>query len=80
MYKYKSELAWLKLQLNSHYGTTVISTSATMKRVSEIKKKLKKIEQRKNKILTLTNHKIIQSEEYKDYLRGLAYLRDNKKC
>jgi hypothetical protein len=55
MYKYKSELAWLKIQLNSHYGTEKISTSATMKRVSEIKKKLKKIEQRKNKILTLKN-------------------------
>jgi hypothetical protein len=51
----KAELAWLKIQINSHYGTTAISTSATMKRVSVIKKKLKKIEQRKNKILSLTN-------------------------
>ena len=49
------ELAWLKTQLNSHYGTKEISTSTTMKRVSVIKKKLKKIEQRKNKILSLTN-------------------------
>lgn len=51
----KAELAWLKIQINSHYGTTAISTSATMKRISEIKKRLKKIEQRKNKILSLTN-------------------------
>jgi hypothetical protein len=55
MDKLKSELAWLKLQLNSHYGTERISTSGTIKRVSEIKKRLKKIEQRKNKILSLTN-------------------------
>ena len=53
--KLKSELAWLKIQLNSHYGTEKISTSGTIKRVSEIKKKLKKIEQRKNKILALKN-------------------------
>jgi hypothetical protein len=51
----KSELAWLKIQINSHYGTTAISTSGTMKRISEIKKRLKKIEQRKNKILALKN-------------------------
>lgn len=55
MDKLRSELVWLKIQLNSHYGTKEISTSATMKRVSVIKKKLKKIEQRKNKILALKN-------------------------
>lgn len=55
MDKLKSELAWLKLQLNSHYGTEKISTSATIKRATQIKKKLKKIEQRKNKILSLIN-------------------------
>jgi hypothetical protein len=53
--KLKSELAWLKLQLNSHYGTEKISTSGTIKRVSEIKKILKRVEKRKNKILHLTN-------------------------
>jgi hypothetical protein len=53
--KLKSELAWLKLQLNSHYGTERISTSGTIKRVSEIKKILKKVEKRKNKILHLIN-------------------------
>jgi hypothetical protein len=53
--KLKSELAWLKLQLNSHYGTERISTSGTIKRVSEIKKTLKKVEKRKNKILHLIN-------------------------
>jgi hypothetical protein len=53
--KLKSELAWLKLQLNSHYGTERISTSGTIKRVSEIKKILKRVEKRKNKILHLTN-------------------------
>lgn len=51
----KAELAFLKMQINSHYGTTAISTSGTMKRISEIKKRLKKIEQRKNKILALKN-------------------------
>lgn len=55
MYKYKSELAWLKLQLNSHYGTEKISTSGTFKRMSEIKKMMKRIQIRKNKILSLTN-------------------------
>jgi hypothetical protein len=55
MYKYKSELAWLKIQINSHYGTTAISTSGTMKRISEIKKILKRVEKRKNKILHLIN-------------------------
>jgi hypothetical protein len=53
--KLKSELAWLKIQLNSHYGTERISTSGTIKRVSEIKKILKRLEKRKNKILHLTN-------------------------
>ena len=53
--KLKSELAWLKLQLNSYYGTKEISTSGTFKRISEIKKRLKKIQIRKNKILSLTN-------------------------
>ena len=33
--KLKSELAWLKLQINSHYGTKEISTSGTFKRISE---------------------------------------------
>jgi hypothetical protein len=51
----KAELAWLKLQINSHYGTKEISTSGTFKRISEIKKRLKKIQIRKNKILSLTN-------------------------
>jgi hypothetical protein len=51
----KSELDWLKLQLNSHYGTERISTSGTFKRVLEIKKILKRVEKRKNKILHLTN-------------------------
>lgn len=53
--KLKSELAWLKLQINSHYGTKEISTSGTFKRISEIKKMLKRVEKRKNKILHLTN-------------------------
>ena len=53
--KLKSELAWLKIQLNSHYGTERISTSGTIKRVTEIKKILKRVEKRKNKILHLTN-------------------------
>jgi hypothetical protein len=53
--KLKSELAWLKLQLNSYYGTKEISTSGTFKRISEIKKILKRVEKRKNKILHLTN-------------------------
>ena len=53
MYKYKSELAWLKLQLNSHYGTERISTSGTIKRVSEIKKIIKRVEKRKNRIINL---------------------------
>jgi len=51
--KLKSELAWLKLQLNSHYGTERISTSGTIKRATEIKKILKRIELRKHKILSL---------------------------
>ena len=51
----KAELAWLKIQVQEHYGTTAISTSGTFKRISEIKKRLKKIEQRKNKILALKN-------------------------
>jgi hypothetical protein len=55
MYKLKSELVWLKLQLNSHYGTERISTSGTIKRMSEIKKMMKRIQIRKNKILSLTN-------------------------
>jgi hypothetical protein len=55
MVNLKSELAWLKIQLNSHYGTERISTSGTIKRVSEIKKILKRVEKRKNKILHLTN-------------------------
>jgi predicted thioesterase len=55
MSKLKSELTFLKIQLNSHYGTSVISTSTTIRRVIEIKKIIKKIEQRKNKILSLKN-------------------------
>jgi hypothetical protein len=55
MDKLRSELVWLKTQLNSHYGTERISTSGTIKRVSEIKKILKRVEKRKNKILHLTN-------------------------
>ena len=51
----KAELAWLKIQLNSHYGTEKISTSGTIKRMSEIKKMMKRIQIRKNKILSLTN-------------------------
>jgi|LauGreDrversion4_2_1035121.scaffolds.fasta_scaffold594646_2 hypothetical protein len=51
--KLKSELAWLKLQLNSHYGTERISTSGTIKRVSEIKKIIKRVEKRKNRIINL---------------------------
>jgi hypothetical protein len=53
MDKLRSELVWLKTQLNSHYGTERISTSGTIKRVSEIKKILKRVEKRKNKILNL---------------------------
>jgi hypothetical protein len=55
MDKLRSELAWLKNSINLHYGTGNISTSSTMKRISVIKKKVKRIEQRKNKILYLTN-------------------------
>lgn len=51
----KAELAYLKLQINSHYGTSKISTSGTFKRMSEIKKMMKRIQIRKNKILSLTN-------------------------
>jgi hypothetical protein len=51
--KLKSELAWLKLQINSHYGTKEISTSGTFKRISEIKKMLKRVDQRKRKIRKL---------------------------
>lgn len=55
MDKLRSELAYLKLQINSHYGTSEISTSGTFKKMSEIKKMMKRIEIRKNKILSLTN-------------------------
>jgi len=51
--KLKSELVWLKIQLNSHYGTERISTSGTIKRVSEIKKIIKRVEKRKNRIINL---------------------------
>jgi hypothetical protein len=51
----KAELAYLKMQINSHYGTPEISTSGTFKRMSEIKKMMKRIQIRKNKILSLTN-------------------------
>lgn len=51
----KAELAYLKMQINSHYGTSEISTSGTFKRMSEIKKMMKRIQIRKNKILSLTN-------------------------
>lgn len=55
MDKYNTELAFLKMQINSHYGTSKISTSGTFKRMSEIKKMMKRIQIRKNKILSLTN-------------------------
>ena len=51
----KAELAYLKMQINSNYGTSKISTSGTFKRMSEIKKMMKRIQMRKNKILSLTN-------------------------
>ena len=51
----KAELSHLKMMINSHYGNPEISTSGTFKRISEIKKRLKKIQIRKNKILSLTN-------------------------
>lgn len=51
----KSELIWLENSIKLHYGTGYISTSATIKRATQIKKKLEKIEQRKNKILSLIN-------------------------
>lgn len=49
----KSELVHLKMQINLHYGTERISTSMTMKRISVIKKKLRKIQVRKSKILSI---------------------------
>jgi hypothetical protein len=53
MVNLKSELVHLKMQINSHYGTERISTSRTMKRISVIKKKLRKIQVRKSKILSI---------------------------
>lgn len=53
MDKLRSELVWLKIQLNSHYGTERISTSGTIKRLSEIKKIIKRVEKRKSRIINL---------------------------
>ena len=55
MVNLKSELIWLENSIKLHYGTGYISTSSTMKRISVIKKKLKRREKRKDKILYLTN-------------------------
>ena len=55
MHKLKSELVFLKTLINSYYGTEKISTSVTMKKILDIKKVLKRIEVRKNKILSLKN-------------------------